>query len=64
MRQMKDTNLLDLRTICSRFGDTKKVLKAYDLCQQMNEQFWIDCVGPPEQRYRCGFDRVLFPEDL
>lgn len=66
LRKLGEANRQDFQQIAARFGDAGVIRDLYDKCQAMEggpELFWIDCLGPEIQRYRCGFDRVLAPAD-
>lgn len=58
---LTQNNKRNFKEIASRFGDADELMNMYKICNEQvpKEIFWIDCNGPKEQRYRCGFDRVI-----
>ncbi len=56
-----ETNKKDFNLLADRYGDINAIRAMYQQCVDAGEFFWIDTLGPQDQRFRCGFDRVLQP---
>lgn len=59
---LDEANENDFNAIASRLGNMEKIKNMYKDCNDEGEVFWIDCQGPKEKRFRCGFDRVITPK--
>lgn len=61
MRSLDGTNMVDLKEIARRYhSNVDQVVEMYERCQKdPDDFFWIDCDGPPDQRFRRGFANVF-----
>ncbi len=60
-----EANRKDFNLLADRYGDVNAIRAMYKECVDAGDFFWIDTMGPADQRFRCGFDRVLpYPEEF
>jgi len=59
------TDINNFKDIARKYGNVQQIMDMYKRCQgDPDDFFWIDCNGPPDQRWRRGFSKVTHPRPL